>query len=124
MSHIVKIQAKFRDREAVSAACARRGLAPPVDGTAQLYSGEVKGLIVQLPEWQYPLVIDLATGVASFDNFGGAWGERQHFDAFLQSYAVEKAKIEARRRGHVVTEQTLQDGSVRLQITEGAPASS
>jgi hypothetical protein len=34
-------------------------------------------------------------------------------------YSVEKAKLEARRRGHTFTEQALQDGSIRLVITEG-----
>jgi hypothetical protein len=31
-------------------------------------------------------------------------------------YAVEKAKSEARRRGHPCTEQVLADGSVKLTI--------
>jgi hypothetical protein len=31
-------------------------------------------------------------------------------------YAVEKAKSEARRRGHQCTEQALADGSVKLTI--------
>jgi hypothetical protein len=35
-------------------------------------------------------------------------------------YAVEKTKLEARKKGHTVTEQALQDGSIKLQIIEGA----
>jgi hypothetical protein len=31
-------------------------------------------------------------------------------------YAVEKAKIEARKKGRCVTEQARQDGSIVLQI--------
>jgi hypothetical protein len=38
----------------------------------------------------------------------------------LQSYAVEKTRLEARKRGHSVTEQQLQDGSIRLQIQEAS----
>ena len=34
----------------------------------------------------------------------------------LQAYTVEKAKIEARRQGHSVSEQLLTDGSIRVQI--------
>jgi hypothetical protein len=34
----------------------------------------------------------------------------------LQGYAVEKARIEARKKGHTVTEQQLQDGSIKLTI--------
>jgi hypothetical protein len=37
-------------------------------------------------------------------------------DAFLQAYAVEKAKLEARKQGHSVSEQQLADGSIRVQI--------
>ena len=32
------------------------------------------------------------------------------------SAAVEKAKLEARRRGHTVTEQRLEDGSIKLTV--------
>jgi hypothetical protein len=31
-------------------------------------------------------------------------------------YAVERTKIEARKKGHAVTETLLQDGSIRVQI--------
>jgi hypothetical protein len=37
----------------------------------------------------------------------------------MQAYAVEKARIEARRRGHSVVEQPLPDGSIRLTIRVG-----
>ena len=47
------------------------------------------------------------------------WGEQQHLDALLQAYTVEKAKIEARRQGHGVTESQLSDGSVKLTIHVG-----
>ena len=37
----------------------------------------------------------------------------------VYSAVVEKATIEARKRGHSVTEQALADGSVRLTIQVG-----
>jgi hypothetical protein len=40
-------------------------------------------------------------------------------DRFLQAYAIERAKMEARRKGHTVTEQSLADGSVKLTVTVG-----
>ena len=120
MSHIVSIQAKVRDPAAVAAACQRLGLAAPVRGTAALFSGEVTGLLVQLPGWEYPAVIDTATGTVHFDNFEGRWGDQAHLDRFRQLYEVEKAKLEARPRGYPVSEQTLQDGSIEVQIVEGA----
>ena len=42
------------------------------------------------------------------------WGEQQYLDSFLQSYAVEKAKIEARRKGHTVTEASLEGNWLSL----------
>jgi hypothetical protein len=120
MSHIVTVQTRVHDPAAVTAACQRLGLPVPTHGTARLYSGEATGLLVQLPGWQYPAVIDTLSGAVRFDNFEGRWGEQAQLDKFLQMYAVEKAKLEARKKGYQVSEQALQDGSIRLQITEGA----
>jgi hypothetical protein len=120
MSHIVTIQTKVHDLAAVRAACRRLGLAEPVHGTTHLYSGEATGLLVQLSGWQYPAVCDVLTGTIHFDNFGGHWGDPAELNRFLQAYAVEKARLEARKKGYAVSEQQLQDGSIRLQIQEGA----
>jgi hypothetical protein len=38
----------------------------------------------------------------------------------LHSVAFEKTRLEARKKGYVVSEQALQDGSIRLQLREGA----
>lgn len=116
ISHTVAIKTEIRDATAVKAACQRLNLPEPVQGTVKLFSGEVTGLAVQLPEWVYPVVADLASGQVRFDNFSGRWGDQKHLDRFVQAYAVCKASIEARRRGHSCTEQTLPDGSVKLTI--------
>jgi hypothetical protein len=116
MSHVVQIQTQVRDAEAVRAACRRLGLAEPVQGTTRLFSSEVTGLAVQFPGWRYPAVCQLDTGQVQFDNFQEHWGKQQELDRFLQGYTVEKAKLEARKRGHMVSEQQLQDGSIKLTI--------
>ncbi len=116
MSHIVQIQTEVRDALAIQAACRRLGLPQPVEGTTRLFSGEVTGLAVQLPGWQYAVVCNMTTGQIQFDNFGGRWGNQQELDRFLQAYAVEKCRIEARRKGHQVTEQQLADGSIKMTI--------
>jgi hypothetical protein len=122
MSHIVQIQTQVKDAAAVRAACQRLGLPAPVQGKVRLFSGEVTGLAVQLPDWVYPVVVDLPTGEIKMDDFGGRWGDQKHLDRLIQAYAVEKCRIEARKRGHVCTEQTLADGSIKLvvQTTGGA----
>jgi hypothetical protein len=118
MSHVVQIKTRTQDPAAVAAACRRLGLAEPIRGTARLYSGEATGLLVQLPGWQYPAVIDTSTGSIKYDNFEGRWGDQKCLDQFLQMYAVEKAKLEARKKGLFVSEQPNQDGSILLRIHE------
>jgi hypothetical protein len=120
MSHIVTVQAKAHDPAAIAAACRRLNLPAPVEGTARLYSGEATGLLVQLPGWLYPAVIDPLTGIVRCDTFEGRWGDPKQLDRFLQAYSVEKCRIEAHRKGLLVSEQTLQDGSIRLSLREGS----
>ena len=117
MSHIVSIKTEVKDAEAVKAACQRLGLEDPVEGTARLFEGDATGLLVKLPDWVYPVVLDTATGQARYDNYGGDWGAQKHLDRFVQTYAVCKATIEAKKRGHTVFEQPLPDGSVKLTIS-------
>jgi hypothetical protein len=119
LSHVVTIATELRDHSAISAACRRLELPPPINGTAELFSGQATGLIVRLPDWTYPVVIDTTTGKVHFDNFNGAWGDLAQLDHFLQIYAVERARIEARKKGHQITEQALADGSIKLTITVG-----
>lgn len=116
MSHIVTIQTEVRDAVAIRAACNRLSLGAPVFGKSTLFSAQVEGWAVQLPQWQYPAVCDTATGTVHFDNFGGRWGEQKELDRFLQAYAVEKARLEARQKGFQCTEQALTDGSIKLVI--------
>ena len=119
MSHIVQIETEVRDAEAVRAACVRLGLEEPVEGTARLFEGEACGLLVKLRDWLYPVVLDTATGQVRYDNYGGDWGDQKHLDRFVQTYAICKATIEAKKRGHSVFEQPLPDGSVKLTVSVG-----
>jgi hypothetical protein len=109
----------LHDPVAVAAACARLKLAAPVQGTAQLFSGEATGLLVNLHGWQYPAVIDTLTGAVRYDNYDGAWGDLAELERLLQAYAVEKTKIEAKKRNHHIQEEQLHDGSIKLTIQEG-----
>jgi hypothetical protein len=119
MSHIVQIETKMHDPQAISAACHRLALKEPVEGTARLFSGSATGLLVELPGWRYPVVIDTTGGSVRYDNYGGRWGEQRHLERLTQIYAVEKAKIEARRRGYTASERTLEDGSILVSVALG-----
>lgn len=116
MSHIVQIKTQVREPAAIHAACRRLGLTEPVYGEAELYSGSKTGWQVQLLNWKYPIVCDVSEGHIDYDNFDGRWGQQEQLDKFLQMYAVERAKLEARKQGHTVTEQSLSDGSIKLTV--------
>jgi hypothetical protein len=75
-------------------------------------------LIVQLPGWEYPAVVDTLSGIIRYDNFGGTWGDQGHLERFLQIYSVEKCRLEAKRRGYQMNEYALEDGSIKVQILE------
>lgn len=119
MSHLVTIQTEIRDPVALASACRRLGLEQPVQGEADIFAQKASGWIVRLPGWTYPVVVDTDARKIHYDNYGQAWGEQSQLDRLLQAYGVEKAKLEARRAGHSVTEQPLPDGSIKLTIQMG-----
>ena len=122
MSHIVEIKTEVRDEAAVKAACVRLQIPTPEHKTVRLFNATATGLCVQLPNWSYPVVANLQTGQLQYDNYQGRWGEQKHLHAFLQGYAVEKAKIEARKKGHTCSETRLEDGSIKVTIRVGGAA--
>jgi hypothetical protein len=122
VSHIVDIKTEIRDEAAVKAACTRLQLPTPEHKTVRLFSATATGLCVQLTGWSYPVVCDLQSGRVQYDNYNGHWGEQSRLNQFLQGYAVEKAKIEARKKGHSVSETRLQDGSIRVTVRVGGAA--
>jgi hypothetical protein len=122
LSHVVEIKTEIRDEAAVKAACVRLQIPTPEHKTVRLFNATATGLCVQLPNWSYPVVCNLQTGQLQYDNFNGAWGEQSRLNQFQQAYAVEKARIEARKKGHAVSETRLQDGSIRVTIRVGGAA--
>ena len=119
MSHIVTVETQIRDPAALAAACSRLQLAPPQQRSVQLFSSTATGLAVDLPGWKYPVVCDITQGRVQFDNYHGQWGAQSQLDRLLQAYAAEMILLEARRRGHTITEQSLADGSIRLTVQVG-----
>lgn len=119
MSHIVSVQTEVRDPVSIRAACSRLSLDDPYFGEAKLFSATKTGWIVQLKKWRYPVVADVTTGSLAYDNYERHWGAPVKLDQFMQAYAVEKATIEARKNGHSVIEQSLDDGSIKLTVNVG-----
>ncbi len=145
MSHIVTIQARLRDPALLAEVCRRLGLPEPVRGTMTAADGQTaEGLLIPLPGWRVPIAVaadgtvrterwnGVRLPIAQEDlgrpariagggwNFGGyePYGQESELNKLLQAYAVEAAKLAARRAGRNVLEQRMADGSVRLTIEE------
>ena len=122
MSHVVKIETQIRDINAIRQSCVHLRLEAPVHGTFELYNSTETGWAVNLRDWKYPVICKIETGEVAYDNYENRWGDQERLDELIQRYAVEKTKIEARRKGHSVTEQKLEDGSVKLTVGVGGEA--
>ena len=112
----------MRSEAAVQSACRRLKLPPAQHGTFDLYNSTVTGLGVELQDWLYPVVADLQTGDLKIDNYDGRWGEVKYLDQFVQMYTVEAATIAARKQGHSVSEQQLDNGAIKLTVSVGGGA--
>lgn len=120
MSHIVQIKTELKDEVAIKNACTRLKLNAPVSGTHTLFANQqATGLAVQLPNWNYPIVINTTTGAIDYDNYNGHWGAQSELDKFMQAYAVEKAIYEAQKGGYSTYEEVLADGSIKVTINMG-----
>lgn len=102
MSHTMNIRIELHDRAALEAACQRLGL-QMVEGTHKLYQTVEEGIAVFLPGWRYPVIVK-NDGTIAYDNYNENWGKEKELNKLRAYYGVEKAKIEARRRGYSVYE--------------------
>jgi hypothetical protein len=64
-------------------------------------------------------VFHTETGQVHYDTFNGRWGEEAELHKFLQAYACEKVRSEAHAKGHTMTEQQLDNGSIKLTVHVG-----
>ena len=120
MSHTVTVETKLRDPAALTAACARLSLPEPTHETVKFFDGTSHaGLAVRPPGFVYPLVVQ-DTGEVKLDTYGGRWGDESFLGKLKQAYAVEAAKLQAKQRGHRITETPLPNGTVKLTVTAGA----
>jgi hypothetical protein len=138
MSHTVTVKLEMTDKEAIQDAVDRtdgahfikpgrhrsRGQFEQTDsleeaqGRHTIYSGTFEGIGVQLPGWNYPVIVNPETGEVKYDNFGGHWGNQDNLDEFAQAYAVEKARTEALLHGLTVTEDELDNGDIKLTVND------
>ncbi len=113
MSHTMNIKIELHDREALFAACERLGLRIE-DGKFKLYSSTEEGLGIFLREWRYPIIVK-NDGTIAYDNYNGQWGQEEELNKLRAYYGLEKAKIEARKKGYSVYE-SYNDRTQELEL--------
>jgi len=117
MSHTMNLIIELHDRAALEAACQRLGLTLS-EGSHKLYSTTEEGIAVCLPGWQFPVVVK-GDGSVAYDNYNGNWGDISELNKLRAYYGLEKAKIEARKKGYSVYEHyndRTQEIELRIQI--------
>ena len=144
MSHISTIQVEIKDLAAVKSVCARMGWQFVEGQTTYQWFGQLVGdqtarlaalgmtaadtgkcvHAIKVPGCRYEIGVAPGAGGRgyrfAFDTYSdgglhkviGADGSK-----LAQLYAIEKVKIEARRKGYMVRETARQDGSIKLDIT-------
>lgn len=115
MSHTMNIKTELKDPRALEAACSRLGYKME-HGSFQLFDRSTKetGIGIKLPEWRYPIVVKPDASIA-FDNYEGQWGNISKLNELIAYYGLEKAKIEARKKGYSVYE-TRNDQTNKLEL--------
>lgn len=121
MSHTTTRKTAIKDVDTLKKAVARIPGAKYLGlGQGNAFSGRgAHGHQVQLPGWRYPVTIDAQTGVASFDNYSGHWGDEALLDKLKQGYAVEAARSQAAVENREMEEMQLNDGSIKCVIPLG-----
>ncbi len=118
MSHTLNLDLEIKDRDALKRATEILGIKAE-EGTHQLYNSEETGTGLFLKDWKYPAVVK-NDGSVSYDNYEGKWGNVIELNKFKARYGVEKAKIEARKKGYSVYESYDENAQeIQLKIAVG-----
>jgi len=85
-------------------------LTVPVMGEAHLYQNKTvmhTGLLLELPGWLYPVIINTDTGKAKFDNYNEQWGKQVELDKFMVAYSISVTELQLGAEGYSLDESTL-----------------
>lgn len=102
MSHTMNIETEIRDLAALATACARLNIKTET-GTFTLFQTTEEGTAVYLDGWHYPAVIK-KDGTVAYDTYNGKWGDDAKLKELTSYYGLEKAKMEARKKGYSIYE--------------------
>jgi hypothetical protein len=92
------VQIEFRNKDALIAAVQRLGWRVLGEGSYKLFSSTEIGLGIQIPGWEYPVIVK-GNGTIAFDDYNGCWGNRADIEKLRAKYALEAARLAAEAQG-------------------------
>ena len=122
MSHQVTIQTKISDPRALALACEELGLMLSENDQQRTYSGKQKAELVIKCKGPYDIAATKGADgnyVLSTDWWGGHVEKEvgKNYGKLVQAYGVNKATLEAKKKGYFVTRTVNTQGQPRLVIT-------
>jgi hypothetical protein len=122
MSHFTTIKTQIKDIEALKSTCKELGLTVLQNAEARgYYTNTTKGDYVIRLKGPYDIALNKQPD-SSFGITADLWEgevEREvgkNYGKLMQLYAVHKATIEARKKGHLTRRSQQKDGSIKLVI--------
>ncbi len=120
MSHTMNIDIEIRDYGALLSACERLGVKVEERGSTGYALPSRWGLayfspVGSTPWWSRP------DGTVAYDNYNGQWGRMSELNKLRAYYGLEKAKVEAHRKGYRVHEalnEETQEIELRIRVGE------
>jgi len=104
MSHTVKMETQIKDKEALKEAVEKLGYKILKEGNVEIafFDGKLhktrNGVLIKIPNWKYPVFIDLDTGEVKFDNYNGEWGDIRDLNKLKAEYAIRTVLKIARKK--------------------------
>ncbi len=121
MSHISKIELEVKDLGVLSQACSRLGLALMKDQNSFKWYGRDSACdhVIRIPGATYEIGVICKDGryelQCDFYDAGIEKAIGRQGGLLKQAYAIEKTKLEARRKGYTVMEKKTETG-IRLHV--------
>jgi hypothetical protein len=119
MSHRVIQKLRLDDLSLVQSTADALGCACTIGRQKlEIYDGEAEvDASFKLPDWLYPVGIDVAKGEVVFDNYGGSWGDIAELDKFVQEYNLQAAERQLQalygEQGWMIERREQADGLIQ-----------
>ena len=119
MSHKNTIKGQIKNKPFFMDVCRAMGINIRSGNTHKLYSdSNVEGLGIDLPGWNYPVVIT-EDGSVVFDNYNGSWGDIKRLHDVMDDYNYKTVEDASLAQGHTIHDTTTPERRA-LRIESGS----